>query len=105
MNIPDNFSESLETIFGVKNVLFFDADADPGSRNLFDPWFPDGKIRIRDTGSFENLNDVLYRIYSIVAGSPAEIMQTQSNGVVTVDQREIDRLLSVMLRCVIFGTV
>jgi hypothetical protein len=33
MNIPDHISESLETIFLVKNTLmyFFDADPDPGS--------------------------------------------------------------------------
>jgi hypothetical protein len=37
MNIPDHISESLETIFGVKLLKFFDADADPGSGNLFDP--------------------------------------------------------------------
>ena len=36
MNIPDNFSESLETVFRVKNTVlkFFDADdrknSDPG---------------------------------------------------------------------------
>ncbi len=37
MNIPDHISESLETISGVKLLKFFDADADPGSGNLFDP--------------------------------------------------------------------
>jgi hypothetical protein len=40
MNIPDYFSESLETIFWVKKVKilkFFDANEDPESRNLFDP--------------------------------------------------------------------
>jgi hypothetical protein len=29
MNIPDHISESLETIFRVKILKFFDADADP----------------------------------------------------------------------------
>jgi hypothetical protein len=38
MNKPDNFSESLETIFWVKILKFFDAD--PGSGM--------DKIRIRD---------------------------------------------------------
>jgi hypothetical protein len=37
MNMPDHISESLETIFWVKILKFFDADADPGSGNLFDP--------------------------------------------------------------------
>ncbi len=37
MNIPDHISESLETIFGVKILKFFDADPDLGSGNLFDP--------------------------------------------------------------------
>jgi hypothetical protein len=32
MNIPDNFSESLETVFKIKKLKFFDADPDPGSR-------------------------------------------------------------------------
>jgi hypothetical protein len=38
MNIPDHISESLETIFWLKILKFFDADPDPGSgiRNLFD---------------------------------------------------------------------
>jgi hypothetical protein len=49
MNILDHFSESLETIFGVK-ILIFDADPDPGSGNLFDPGsgIRMKKIRIRD---------------------------------------------------------
>jgi hypothetical protein len=43
MNIPDHFSERLETFFGIKILKFFDAD--PGSENLFDPGFGirDGK--------------------------------------------------------------
>jgi hypothetical protein len=52
MNIPDHISESLETIFGLKLLNFFNADSDPefgiflnldlgsGIRN--------GKIRIQD---------------------------------------------------------
>jgi hypothetical protein len=37
MNILDNISESLETIFSVKILKFFDVDADPNLRsgNLF----------------------------------------------------------------------
>jgi hypothetical protein len=33
MNIPDHFSESLETVFWIKNTLFyfFEADPAPGS--------------------------------------------------------------------------
>ena len=30
MNIPNHISEILETIFWVKILKFFDADADPG---------------------------------------------------------------------------
>jgi hypothetical protein len=30
MNVPDNFSESLNTVFRVKILKFFDADPDPG---------------------------------------------------------------------------
>jgi hypothetical protein len=31
MNILDHFSESLETVFRVKILKFFDTDSDPGS--------------------------------------------------------------------------
>jgi hypothetical protein len=36
MNIPDHISESLETIFWVKNTVLkvFDTDPDPGSEPL-----------------------------------------------------------------------
>jgi hypothetical protein len=39
MNILDHISESLEmeTILWAKILKFFDADADQGSENLFDP--------------------------------------------------------------------
>jgi hypothetical protein len=48
MNIPDHIASSLATIFQVKILKFFDANANPGSGNLFDPGIWDGKIRIRD---------------------------------------------------------
>jgi hypothetical protein len=35
MNIPEHISESLETIFGIKILKFFDADADSGSGIIF----------------------------------------------------------------------
>jgi hypothetical protein len=31
----NNFSDSFETVLGLKNVKFFDADPDPGSRIFF----------------------------------------------------------------------
>jgi hypothetical protein len=31
MNIPDHFSESLETVLGLKVLKFFDGDPDLGS--------------------------------------------------------------------------
>jgi hypothetical protein len=40
MNIPDHMSESLETIFGLKLLKFFDADLGSGivlTRDRFDP--------------------------------------------------------------------
>jgi hypothetical protein len=46
----DYISESLETVFWVKVLKFFDVDADPGSWNLFDPGFGMEKICIRDPG-------------------------------------------------------
>jgi hypothetical protein len=47
MNIPDHISESLETIFGVKILKFFDADADSGIFLTLDPGSGMEKIRIR----------------------------------------------------------
>jgi hypothetical protein len=47
MNNPDQVSESLETIFWVKILKFFDAD--PGSGIKKNPG-PGWKIRIRDPG-------------------------------------------------------
>jgi hypothetical protein len=44
----DHISESLETIFWVKILKFFDADPGSGIRNLFDPGSGMGKICIRD---------------------------------------------------------
>jgi hypothetical protein len=48
MNIPDNFSESLETVFRVKNTYIFLCGS--GIRNLFDPGsgIRYGKIQILD---------------------------------------------------------
>jgi hypothetical protein len=37
MNIPDHISNSLETIFWVKILKFFDADADPRKFLTLDP--------------------------------------------------------------------
>jgi hypothetical protein len=50
MNIPDNISESLETIFWVKILKFFDADADPDP-GIFSTLVPGWKrfgSRVRD---------------------------------------------------------
>jgi hypothetical protein len=47
-NIPDHFSENLETIFWVKILKLFDVDPDPGYVGLFYPRSGMGKIRIRD---------------------------------------------------------
>jgi hypothetical protein len=44
-NILDHISESLETIFYVKILKFFDADLDPGSGNLINL----GSSQIRNT--------------------------------------------------------
>jgi hypothetical protein len=48
MNIPDHMSESLETIFWVKILKFFNADPRSGDGNNSDPGFGMEKIRIRD---------------------------------------------------------
>ncbi len=57
MNIPDHISESLETIFWVKIIKFFDADADPRSGTLDPGWKKIGSvINIRNTA--ENYNNV-----------------------------------------------
>ncbi len=46
MNISGHISESLEIIFGVKILKFFDEDPDPESGNLFNSG---SEIRIRNT--------------------------------------------------------
>ncbi len=59
MYIPEHISESLETIFWVNILKFFDVDADPdpGSGNLFDPGseIRDGKNS--NPGSRRNIPD------------------------------------------------
>jgi hypothetical protein len=47
LNILDHLSESLETIFRVEILKFFDANLDLGS-GIFLIWIREGKIRIRD---------------------------------------------------------
>ncbi len=46
MNIPDHISDSLETIFWIRNTKFFDPDL--GSGNLFDLNTGWRNYRIRD---------------------------------------------------------
>jgi hypothetical protein len=57
MNILDHTSESLETVFGLKILKFFDADPVPGS-GIFLIRDPGWKIRtvsgIRNTGRIVN---------------------------------------------------
>jgi hypothetical protein len=48
MNIQDHNSESSETIFRVKILKLFDADADPGILLTLDPGSGMEKTRIRD---------------------------------------------------------
>jgi hypothetical protein len=49
MNNPDHISESIETVFRIKILKFFDADSGPGSgKEKFGSGFRDGQIRIRD---------------------------------------------------------
>jgi len=47
MNNPDHISESLETIFWVKILKFFDADPGSGIEKMR---IRDGKTRFRDPG-------------------------------------------------------
>jgi hypothetical protein len=49
MNIPDHISESLETIFGLKILKFFDADPGFGIFLTLDPGSGMVKIRIRNS--------------------------------------------------------
>jgi hypothetical protein len=52
MNIPDNFSESFERVFWVKNMVLKFIDADPGSGFFLalDPGHVIEKIQILDPG-------------------------------------------------------
>jgi hypothetical protein len=53
MNIPDHISESLETIFWIKILKFFDADPDSGS----------GTFLTLDPGSGINIPDPQHQIF------------------------------------------
>jgi hypothetical protein len=70
MNIPDHISESLETIFWVKILNFFDADADPGIFMTLDPgsgmekfgsgiWYkhPGSATLLTEIRAFEQVNN------------------------------------------------
>jgi hypothetical protein len=50
INLPDHISESLETIFWVQILKFFDADSDPGSGifSTLDPGWKNSDPVIRD---------------------------------------------------------
>jgi hypothetical protein len=57
LNIPDHFSESLQTVFWIKMLTVFNAD--PGS---FSHWIRDGKIWIRD----KHLGSATLRYFKMV---------------------------------------
>jgi hypothetical protein len=48
MNIPDHISESLETIFWVEKLKFFDADPESGIFLTLDPGWKNSDSGIRD---------------------------------------------------------
>jgi hypothetical protein len=50
MNIPDNFFESLKTVFMAKTLKFFDNDDPDPESGIFLTLDPGWKIRIRDPG-------------------------------------------------------
>jgi hypothetical protein len=52
--IPDHISDSLETIFGLKILKFFDVDADPVS---FRSWIRDPGWKNSDPGSGNKITD------------------------------------------------
>jgi hypothetical protein len=54
MNIPDHFSERLETVLRLNILKFFDADPDPGS-GIFLMY--DGKMQVRCFLESINVND------------------------------------------------
>jgi hypothetical protein len=58
-NIPNYFSKSSETVFGVKNTKILRCRSESGIRNLFDPGSGMEKLRsgIRDLGSEINIPD------------------------------------------------
>ncbi len=66
MNIPDNFSESLETVFKIKKKIseFFDADPDPISKIFLflDPGsgMERDKSRIRNTAKMALSFNILF---------------------------------------------
>jgi hypothetical protein len=60
MNITDHISDSSETIFWVKILKFFDADADPGILMTLDPGSGWKKFRIRDPGKTSRIRNTAH---------------------------------------------
>ncbi len=75
MNMLDNISDSVETIFWVKILKFFDADADPdsGSGNLFEPGSGIRVGKNSDPGSEINIPDPQHCFLSWLTLSQAHI--------------------------------
>jgi hypothetical protein len=96
MNIPNNFSESLQTVLGLKILKFFDANPES-----FWPWIRDGKIR---TGI--NIPDPQY--CSAVKYLSILLLKMSQTGVIiktTVPSKYDDRIemmIQRFLRAVIF---
>jgi hypothetical protein len=57
--LPDHVSESLETIFWVKILIFFDADPFSGSGKLFDPGYGMEISGSATLPGYENTNNSL----------------------------------------------
>jgi hypothetical protein len=57
MNIPDHISKSLETIFGLQILNFFDADSESGIFLHLDLGSGDPKWKNSDPGSGINIPD------------------------------------------------
>ncbi len=68
INIPDNISESLVTIFGVKNTYILSQFSD--AIRIWDPmsfwsWLRDGKIRIREHWLIVQVLPLSYQIWCV----------------------------------------
>jgi hypothetical protein len=98
----DHISDSLESIFWVKILTFFDADPDPGSGIFFEPGSGMGKNRIRNTGTKYLYGTgtalLFFHIFRKASLLERMLMETSISRIMLTSTEEIGRN-SYILKC------